>query len=278
MPGSGTAIPTSILTTSYEVNGLVINNRDDLEHYWIDEIDGLYDAEVRDSREVNTDADGEVFLGGLYAGKPLSISGKIRAQTYEKMLDMQMALSEAFGEINVEYPFIGRTNDINRDWVVHVVKTAAIAMKDVQDTNQYRRNFLIQLRASKPGIFSLWEKQAHQLLSDGNNITVDHLGNKKAFPRILLFGRQTDVAVSNNTTGQQFRLKEGWTIPAGRYYEIDFENGEIIDDLGVNRFDSFDHTSDWLQLERSASQVLTIISTNRDASAAATVYWRDTYR
>lgn len=278
LPGSGRAVPTLVAATMFEINGLVMNQRQNLDYYHIESIDGLYDAEVRDSREINADRDGETFYGGMYAGKPLSIEGWIKAGSRSKLEDMAYALGEAWDDLSVETPLIGRTGDITRDWQVFVVKTQPVAMKDQQDSYEFKRPFMIACRSSKPRIYGVQLKQAAVDLNAGNSVVVENYGNRPAIPRILLFGAQTDVAIANSATNQTFRLKPGWTIPNGRYYEIDFEEGTIFDDLGVNRFDSFDHTSDWLTLKRESSQTLTVTSSGHTASSAITVYWYDTYK
>jgi hypothetical protein len=278
LPGSGKAIPTMVARTVFEINGLIMNQRDNKDVIWVEEIDGLYDADVRDSREANTDRDGEQFYGGLYAGKPLVLTGFIEAGTMEKLEDMMFAFNEAWDNITEESMLVGRTGDVQRDWMVNVVKVQSVAMKDKQDSYRWKRQFMLSLRSSSPSIYSYLLRTASQQLSGGNNVSVTNLGNRPATPRILLFGAQTGAEITNNNTGEVFRLKDGWQIPAGRYYEIDFEAGTIYDDLGVNRFGAFDSTSDWFKLPRRSTSVLSVASTARDANAAITVYWRDTYK
>src|SRR4051812_44185737 len=111
LPGSGLSIPTSIAKMVFDMRGLIVNNRDDIDRYWLNKIDGLYDAEVRDNRDINADRDGETFYGGLYSGKPLVVDGNIWARRYEKWLDMRSALSEALDDITDEFPLIERTGE-----------------------------------------------------------------------------------------------------------------------------------------------------------------------
>lgn len=280
LAGSGLAVPTSLAKTVYDARGLLLNNRGDIDRYWLSKIDGLYDAEVRDSRDVNADHDGETFYGGLYAGKPLTVEGNLWARQYEKWLDMRMALSEAFDDISDEFPLVGRTGDFTRDWVIYVVKTAQISMADYLDGPWFKTDFQLQLRASRPRIYSYQIHSASTNLNTSNFIQVTNRGNREAVPRILLFGAQNNVVINVDTNGQQFRLKPAHPIPAGRYYEIDFDpnNSSIVDDLGVNRFNDYDHTSDWIELPRNVMTTLEIVSDGRDANAAATVYWQDTYK
>lgn len=278
VPGSGRAVPTSILNTVYEINGLRINNRRDYEHYWIRSFDGLYDSEVRDNREVNPDRDGETYYGGLYSGKPLVMEGVIRAHTLEKMLDMEYALTEAFDDISREFAVIGRTGDWERDWVVYAAKVGSLGLKDEQTDWNFSRAFMIQLRASKPNIFGLRQRYESTLLSESDTLTISHPGNRKAQLRLVIHGRQDDFLISNNITGQTFAFKPGRSVPADAEWEINFDEGTIFDQEGVNQFDAYDHASDWMHLAPNAEQKLTVQSTNRDASAAVTAYWQDTYK
>jgi Phage tail protein len=278
LPGSGKAIPTMVARTVFEINGLIMNQRDNKDVIWVEEIDGLYDADLRDSREPNPDRDGEQFYGGLYSGKPLVLTGFIEAGTMEKLEDMMFAFNEAWDDISEESMLVGRTGDVQRDWMLNVAKVQSLAMKDKQDSYRWKRQFMLSLRASSPSIYSYLLRQASTQLSVSNNVTVTNLGNRKATPRILLFGAQTGAEITNNSTGEVFRLKDNWVIPAGRYYEIDFEEGTIYDDLGNNRFAAFDSTSDWFKLPKRSTTILSVASTGRDANAAMTVYWRDTYK
>lgn len=456
IPGSGRAIPTSILGTTYEVRGLRLNNRQDLEHYWVKSLDGLYDSEVRDNREVNPDRDGETYFGGLYAGKPITMEGIIRAHTLEKMLDMQYALTEAFDNLDEEFEFVGRTGDITRDWVAYLAKTGSIALKDEQGDWEFNRAFMIPLRASKPNIFGLQQKSAttkiphyvnmdadpqfnagiagwvaavggaapvpvisydaanDRLLVDGQgampansavgvykdfavtpgkmyaarakvgitagvgatngvdilfdwrnlggnvqyneelvntpvpnagpfdvtkssvmapdgattlrvwvryvrddpavapdpdfwvddfllhetyddlgeapqaffaafyepprSIVIDHVGNRKAQMILVVHGSQTDFSVGNTETGQEFGFKAGRVVPVGASWEIDFAEGTIFDQNGVNKFDAYNHGTDWMYIAPNTTQTLTFNSSNRDDNSAVTVYWRDTYK
>lgn len=274
LAGSGTTIPTSLAKTAFEANGLTFNIASDIDRIRVAKMSGLYDANVRDNRDVNPDRDGETFYGGLYSGKPIIIEGDIWARQYEKWLDMRSALAEAFDPLDAEFPLTGRTGDFTRDWVLYVVKTSDMGMDDYLDGPWFKTAFNIPLRASRPYIFGYQLKSAHGT----TQAVVANLGNRNAQPRMLLPGQQQDVVVDVDTTGQQFRLKAGRQIPAGRYYEIDFDAGTVMDDLGVNKFDDYDSASDWLYIPKNATTTFTLSNTVTDGNQGITVYWQDTYK
>jgi hypothetical protein len=280
LPGSGVAIPTTVLDTTYEYNGFAFNNRDALDHYFIKKFDGLTDAEVRRSEESNPDRHGMTFFGALYDGKPMSLEGYCLAHTLDKLEDMWFALRNAFDRIDTELPLIGRTDNFDRDWQIYCAKSGQIAWEDEQTSYEFKRVFMIPLKATDPRIYSVRQRLASVSLPVSNantNLTVRHLGNwREATFKLTLVGRQSNVAVTNGATGQVFVLNG--LIPAGSTYTIDFDEGTIEDQNGVNRFDQYDHTSDWLHLAPQVDNVLTIASINRDATAVASVNWVDQYR
>lgn len=277
LPGSGRAVPTSLLHTQYEYNGLRINNRSDLDCYFVKKISGLYDADITQTTEDNPDRHGQTLYGGLYRSRPLVITGYIRAGSYGKMEDMAGALGEAFDVIDRELPFIGRLGDIDHEWQIWCSKSGSMAIDDEQTTMDFRRDFMVTLKATDPFIYGVRERSASQNLNIGNTIICTNLGNREVTKwRTLLYGAQSNVTIVQNTTGQSFKLTG--TIPAGRIYTIDWLEGTIEDDLGNNVFNQYDHTTDWLYLARSSDNVLTVTSTGKDANAAITSYWSDTYK
>src|SRR4051812_26030900 len=105
LPGTGQSSPPGV-EAILEWRGAYLNNRNVIDTFIIDEIDGLGDADVRDSREVNPTSHGETPFSSLYGGRPIVLTGKIRAHTLWKMRDMQQGLRQLFVDLDNEYPLI----------------------------------------------------------------------------------------------------------------------------------------------------------------------------
>lgn len=134
----------------FEYNGTYLNVRSWFDTYLINQIDGLADIDVRDSREVNPGRDGETAFSAYYGGRTITLTGKIRAQTLAKMRNMEMGLKQIFSDINQEFPLIVRTGDTSRDVMIYCKKSQPLVMTEVQQDMTYRRDFQVTLRASRP--------------------------------------------------------------------------------------------------------------------------------
>lgn len=277
--GSGISVPTSVATTRYEINGLVLNDRNAIETYWINKIDGLYDADIRDNREVRTDQDGEIFYGNLYSGKPITIDGFITARSYERWLDMKFALIDAFGDIRAETPFVARTGKADRDWMLFIAKTQPISLPDELSEGRFRTPFMISARASKPRIYSVLEETSTLNLGSSNTISLTNKGNREAFLRMRVWGGITGLFITNDASGKIWALKPTTNVEAGSYWDIDFEKNTMSALGGGNMFGNFDQSSDWpLTLLPELAQTLTAGYTSKTSTASINFYWRHTYR
>lgn len=171
VPGSGLAVPTGI-ESLYEYNGLIMNVINAVETYLILKVDGLDDADVRDSRENNPADDGEEPGDAYYGGRTIILTGQIQAGSLEKLRDMQYALKAAFAPL-IEMPLIVRTGNWDRDHVVYARKSAKIQMTDEQKDGRWFRDFMITLRASNPRILSYREHQVLRYFQFYDDFTGD---------------------------------------------------------------------------------------------------------
>ena len=126
--GTGLAMPG--LDGFYVYNGLLLNYRDWIDTYVFRGIDGLDDAEVRNSANANPGDHGETPGNAFYSGRTVTISGEIRYVHYPKMLDMREALREAFADIQNERPLWIRhpTGDTTLDRIVYCRKQGKLEM------------------------------------------------------------------------------------------------------------------------------------------------------
>lgn len=115
-PAPFSAIPHG-LEAEYLYNGLLLNARSTSpDRYRITEIDGLSDADIRDSREDNPLQHGEIALDSFYNGRTITINGRIEAGNIAKLREMQESLRSAFGRL-VESPLYIKYYDIEENFL-----------------------------------------------------------------------------------------------------------------------------------------------------------------
>lgn len=171
VPGSGLAVPTGV-ESLFEFNGLVMNVINAVETYLILKVDGLDDADIRDTRENNPSDDGEEVGNAYYGGRTIILTGQIQAGSLEKLRDMQYALRSAFAPL-VEQALIVRTGKWDRDHVVYCRKSAKLQMTEEQKDGRWFRDFMLTLRASNPRILSYREYQALRYFAFFDPFTAD---------------------------------------------------------------------------------------------------------
>lgn len=273
--GTGAAQPRGI-ESILEFNGLQLNNRSLLDTYMVTQIDGLSDADVRDSRDVNPGRHGETAFNAYYGGRTIVLTGKVRAHTIQKLRDMQEALRQAFADISTERALlIGAENSANAI-VIDCKKSQPIAMSEVQQDLTYRRDFQVTLRASNPRFLSFnqewltWTAAAPLTPGDTQGImTLTNLGNFGAEPVVRIDGPVlADVAggpalkLTATTTRFGVITKRSFTINAkpgskvaiadGSYMELDSAQRTLVE-VGANRlvrsniFSQLDVESDWAE-------------------------------
>lgn len=135
------------IESQIEYNGTVINQKGTQDAVVITSIDGLSDADVRDSREVNPGYDGETAFNSFYGGRTIVLNGFVRAGTLEKLRDMQEGLKSTFSILD-EAPLVFKGVSADKDLQIYCRKTQPITMSEVQQGFEYKRDFQITLRAS----------------------------------------------------------------------------------------------------------------------------------
>lgn len=115
------------LESLFEYNGLVLNDRRVLDGYMLTRVTGLDDADVRDSREINPDRDGETPFGGLYGGRTIVLQGEVVAGNLDYLRYLWRNLKAAFDDISIERPLLIRWNDYYDNFAAD---TAALALAD----------------------------------------------------------------------------------------------------------------------------------------------------
>lgn len=97
-------------------NDLVLNDRlSGPDRYIITEIDGLADANIRDSREDNPVRHGQTTYQSFYSGRTITLTGQIQAGNIDKLRLMSQELHSAFNSLE-ELPLIFRYNSTYDDF------------------------------------------------------------------------------------------------------------------------------------------------------------------
>ena len=99
------------LEALFEYNGLVLNDRRQIDRYKLTGITGLDDADVRDTREPNPDYEGETAFGSLYGGRTITLTGEIQAGNLWYLRYMYQNLKAAFDDVSVERDLLIRWYD-----------------------------------------------------------------------------------------------------------------------------------------------------------------------
>lgn len=151
--GTGFSVPRGIeAVISY--NGLIMNDTTVFDKYRVMEIDGLADADIRDSREVRHGDTGEDSWQSYYGGRSIVMKVRIEAYQLDKLRDMEEALRTAFVNME-ELPLYFLTNDPEKDHYINVKKNTALTKSE--DVGQYKgrffRDWQISLRASDPRFY-----------------------------------------------------------------------------------------------------------------------------
>lgn len=130
-----------------QFNGQTINKSYYEDAIIVTSIEGLADADVRDSRAENPGYDGETAFSALYGGRTITLSGFIRTGTLAKMRDMQEGLKTIFAPLE-EKQLTFKSTNFNKSISIYCRKSQPIVMNEVQEGFQFKRDFQVTLRAS----------------------------------------------------------------------------------------------------------------------------------
>lgn len=280
--GTGTSGPRGV-ESKWEYNDLQMNVHEWIDTYLINNINGIDDADIRDSREVNPSEHGETAFNAFYGGRTIVIQGKIRTFDLFKLRDMQQALRQAFAEL-VERPLIIRTNVINKDMFIECRKSQPIQMAEIQQTqNHFERDFQITLRASKPYFKSYIENvEIVDNLINGIPETreLTNLGNFQAQTEFIITGPlSAGTQIINNTPlNTQMVATLAEEITDEETCTLNSETKTFLDQDGNNVYHKLDVTSDPILLHADTINTIDIIPNHSLAwMANIQIKWRHTY-
>ena len=246
LPGSGTAVPLG-LEAVFSYNGLIFNDIDVIDKYRLISIEGLDDADVRDTREVKPARDGEDANFSLYGGRTIALRGRVEAYQLDKLRDMQLALRTAFADMQ-EQPLYFLTGDSAKDHFINCKKFTGNQWGEEQASDKnYFREFLVTVRASNPRFLSNVRTQTTLEAIPTSGIVSEEVinnGNYNALPEIKFVGPLDNFNVTNEATGQIIQMTVDNQIADGDSYTLNCDLNTIVDSNGVNVFDQVLPTTD----------------------------------
>jgi hypothetical protein len=163
-------------------NGLTLNDHSWRDYsrgdWWIrlTSVDGLWDSDIRDERQVLPGEDGEVSSSLYYGGKSITLTGEVVARNLTGLRQGQRALQLAFGDLD-EHQLLYRLWGESPVYI-SAKKTQPIAMAEAQTDNRYARGFTVGLRADDPRSYSV----ATHTASYGST-GVTGTGTRRGYPR-----------------------------------------------------------------------------------------------
>jgi phage-related protein len=251
-----------------------MNVRSWYETFLITDIDGLDDADVRDERVSLPVQHGEAAYDSYYGGRTITLTGKIRTYSLQRMRDYIQAMRLAFSDLQ-EHPLIIRSAPTAQIVQIYCKKYQKLVIHESQQNFKHERDFQVSLRASSPFFLGYIEHFAPIAVpTSPASTTITNLGNFGARPRFIIAGPITNPMIVNTTTGKQM-LFNG-TIAAGQVWTVDTRKMTVVDQAGVNKFSALDVTSDWIDLQ-SGPNTIQISGTGLAGGTSVQVYWSDTW-
>lgn len=272
---------------SYFVLGnLTLNDRKLIDTYVVREIDGLVDADIRDTREPVPQGHGEHAFDSWYSGRTIALSGYIRAHNIHKLRDMQEALKAEFASLEekplrIVSPFktvphhdlVGEMEAPSVE--IMVKKSQPIQMRESQTNFKFNRDFLITLRAANPAYFSSYTKTDSVVgATSPHQYSLTNIGNYATGPVINLVGPMTNPVISNAANGETMSITAA--IGAGQTWTLNIEDRRFFDQTGANKFSTFNIANDWMRLEPGDNDV-TIAFTGGTGATTTNISFRDSW-
>jgi hypothetical protein len=226
--------------------------------YYIDEIGGLDDADIRSGAEARPDSDGENPLNSYYGGKTITLSGWILAQNMYQLRIFQQNLREAFGlNLITELPLTMSTGIAANDIFLNCRKNSPLQMREAKRTTvaqHARREFMISLRASYP----FWQSSTQASVASATNpanlatISTPNNGNYYAWPVITIHGPFSAGLQITNTNGRFIKLDTA--LLSTNTLVIDTRRRTVLDsqNANANRYTYLDPTTTWPYLDPGA--------------------------
>lgn len=242
--GTGDSFPAHPVLIEY--NDLIMNDNHNFDYYKITSVDGLDDAEIRDSRSNRPNQDGEDSYGTYYSGRTVVIHGEIHAYDLWKADDMREAVKRAFVRKDKELPLWFHLGDAAKDRIIMCKKNAKLEIPWQQPTRDLPLiPFMVPLRASNPRILS-YLLHSYTADPDDTTIEIENAGNYDAEATIRFYGPATTITLEHSYNDYINRSITINNIADGSYIEV--VGSRVRDQNGVNAFNKYSDDSDIILL------------------------------
>lgn len=281
------------LEAQFTFNDLVINNLSYADRYRLSKIDGLYDADVRDSREANPSRHGETAYENYYSGRTIVFYGTIESGNLSKLRNMTFDLQQAFADITENSLYISYTGEY--DTYISCKKYSSLDLSEIQDTRRPKRDFLLTLRASDPRYYSsqiqtvsisptidVLEGRTYNTIFNRDysdypqldTVTITNNGNYFNLPDIKFIGAISNFVIINYTTGE--RLVVNTSLNSSDYYYYEQNTNSLVDSNGISRISSLDITSSNISLA-PGDNIIGFDGYSHDSNAKVEIYAQDSW-
>lgn len=170
-----------------------------LNQFYLTDIGGMDDADIRFSEESNFYRDGTNPLISRYGGRTITLTGYIEGSNFQKMRQMQTQLKSAFTPAflanGITEEAIAFRNIWNNgfDFYTNARKSAGVQMAESQKYDTPRRDFLLTLRSSFPYLESVGSRTDVVIM--GATLALPNKGNAPAYPSLVVWGPLTDAQI-----------------------------------------------------------------------------------
>lgn len=301
LPGTPIVWPGG-LENIFSFNGLVLNDlTSGPDRYKFTKIDGLFDAEIRDSREVNPSRHGETAYTSFYGGKTITIEGIIRAGNMTKLRNMINALQAAFSDLTERplfiYNYAGYQTSTPQAYIT-CKKSGPISIDETNSSRRMERAFTITLKAANPFVYSTTQTITTVIpntVATGNNLgrsynktynrsyaviptglatqSITNNGNFNMEPILKIYGDSNYNVIINYTNGTSILF--GW-VQANQSVTLDLKNRTYTNSNGFDVTSSLDYSSDDFYLSPGVN-VIGFGNSSSDNNGKLEIYARDTF-
>ena len=217
----------------------------------VTEVTGLDSADVRESAEELTEADGGAHGNFYYGRRPIVLNGRVFGHATQQdraiKLDRLMRASNAMrGDAVLKFkPYNWATVSYEEifTWVRRQVP--------LRISGGWVKDFQLGLVSEYAGLYSVTLRTSSTVAS-GTPVSVENKGSTTAWPILKITNASTNPTVTNTTPNPDFKLwTTGLTLVSGDTLEIDTQNHTAAFTAGTrsgqsgNRYIDFGLTTLW---------------------------------
>lgn len=186
-------------------------------------------------------------------------AGATHARIDAKILASAIGENSWWSGVQIEPGSVATTFSETPDVQILCRKGQSTTISEEITARDFKRTFLVALRIANPRMVSqaLHHREwlATGAAAAGAIFTAPNLGWASAQHVTKLRGPITNPLLTVAGTGDQIVFKPGIAIPSGREWTIDLAAGTVVDDLGVNKFNQLDVSTDWAEIPGGGSSI-----------------------